>query len=72
LTAPTTAGWYRALELRSQALNERHRLGRFAPASSGDGLDWTAAAIGAAAATGICILLVAVAVTARARRVARA
>jgi hypothetical protein len=72
LTARTTPGWYRALELRSKALDERHRLGRFAPASTGEGLDWTAAGIGAAAATGICILLVAAAVTARARRVARA
>lgn len=72
LTARTTPAWYRALELRSKALNERFGLGRFETASTGEEFDWTAAGIGAAVATGVCILLAAGAVTARARLVARA
>ena len=71
-TARTTAEWYRALELRSKSLNGRYGLGRFAPATAGDAFDWTAAGIGAAVATGVCVLLAALAVTARARLVARA
>ena len=41
-------------------------------ASTREAFDWTAAGIGAAVATGVCVLLAAVAVTARARLVARA
>jgi hypothetical protein len=71
LTARTTSTWYRALELRSRALNDRYGLGDSAPTATGRAFDWSAAAIGAAVATGICVLLAAAAMS-RARIVPRA
>jgi hypothetical protein len=70
VTARTSPAWYRALELRSEALNERYGLRGFAAGSTGEAFDWTAAGIGAALATGVCVLLAAAALTARARLVA--
>jgi hypothetical protein len=65
--------WLRALEIRSDALNRRYRLGRYAdgiaPRVRGNGFDWGAATVGAGAATATIAALGALVLTARSPRV---
>jgi hypothetical protein len=62
--------WLRALELRSDALNRKYHLGRYAhiaPATRASGFDWTAAAVGSGTTVATIATLGAVVLVGRGR-----
>jgi len=64
--------WLRALEIRSDALNRKYHLGRYAhvqPVRTGGGFDWGAATVGAGAAAATITGLGALVLTVRSPRV---
>jgi Na+(H+)/acetate symporter ActP len=64
--------WRRALELRSEALNKKYHLGRYAhvqPGTSVEGFDWGAAAVGAGGAAAAFAVVAGVGLTAGSARI---